>query len=297
MPDEVIVPAEQKTVDFYGDDLVAVRDQEGTVWVPIRRLCEAVGVAYPSQFRRIQRDPVMSEAVQSVSVTLIDGRTYDMACLPLKFVRGWLFSITAARVKEEIRDHLIRYQREVIEVIDRAFTHPAPTPDLNDGFMASMQENARQQMELWAALRAEQQRLRYAEELLQEHDDILLDQQRQLADQGQALGGAFQELAELREEQAHLLAQFHDVARVLPAPSDPINPQQKARLQELVKELVASAQDRGIRLGQGRNDYAVVWSTFNQRFRIAKYAELPAREFAEAERWLQAWVERVREQA
>jgi hypothetical protein len=124
-----IVPVEQRAIDFYGDELVAVRDEDGTVWVPVRRLCEALGVSRSGQIERIQRDPVLSDEVRTSRVTRPDGRVYEMECLPLKFVRAWLFGINATRVKTELRDKLIAYQREVIEVIDRHFSQaPAPTP-------------------------------------------------------------------------------------------------------------------------------------------------------------------------
>jgi len=113
---EAIVPVEQCTIEFYGDELVAVRGEDGTVWIPVRQLCDAIGVSRQGQMDRIARDPILGEELRSGSVTLPDGRTYEMSCLPLKFVRGWLFGINATRIKPEIRDKLIQYQREVIEI-------------------------------------------------------------------------------------------------------------------------------------------------------------------------------------
>ena len=44
-----------------------------------------------------------------------------MLCLPLDFLNGWLFGVNAARVKEEHRDKVIRYQRECYRILAEAF--------------------------------------------------------------------------------------------------------------------------------------------------------------------------------
>ncbi|MDQ4079007.1 MAG: hypothetical protein M3220_22540 [Chloroflexota bacterium] len=294
MAEETIQPVEQRTVEFHGDELVAVRAEDGTIWIPIRRVCEALGVTYQGQLERVRRDPVLSDALGSVSVTLTDGRTYEMNCLPLKFVRGWLFGINANRVKEEIREKLIQYQREVIEIIDRAFGRNMPEVDVDDAILEAMRENARQQLQLWETIIAEKRRLRATEELVQEHDDRLMAHERLLWEYDGALKEAFADLSDLRQRQSQLLARFSDVTRLLPAPSDTINPGQKAAIKELVDDIVAAAQERGIRLGQGRNDYPAVWGAFKQRFDLAKYDELTVAQYDEALGWLKAWLDRIR---
>ena len=44
-----------------------------------------------------------------------------MLCLPLDFVSGFLFGINPDRTKLEIKDKLIRYQRECYTVLAEAF--------------------------------------------------------------------------------------------------------------------------------------------------------------------------------
>lgn len=289
-----IVPTEQRQIEFYGTELIALRNEAGEVWVPLRRLCDAIGVAFSSQLSRITSDPVLSEQLQTAPVTLPDGRTYEMECLSLKYVRAWLFSINANRVKADIRERLIQYQREVIEIIDRAFSPPVPKSDLSDTFMELMQENARQQMELWAALRTEKVRLQAAEGLLQEHEELLMEHERHLWKHDVTFQEAFEELAALRQQQSRFLARFNDLTRLLPVSSDTISPAQKAAVKELVDDIVAAAQERGVRLGQGRNDYPAVWGALKQRFDVAKYDELTVVQYEEAMQWLKAWLDRIR---
>jgi hypothetical protein len=287
---ETIVPVEQRTIEFYGDELVAVRDAQSTVWVPVRRLCEALDLAYRAQLARIERDPVLRDEVRSVSVTLADGRAFDMICLPLKYVRGWLFGVNANRVKPEIRDKLIQYQRDIIEIIDRHFSRPLTVSSLNETIMQAMRDNAAQQVQIWEALLEEQRRLRAAEAYLDDIDNRVSDHDRLLWEHEQRL----EDLRSLQQQQAEALSRLTDSIRLLPAPGTPISPAQKAAIKALVDDIVAAAEERGLRLGQGRNNYPAVWDGFKRRFDLAKYDELASAQYDEALVWLKAWLDRIR---
>lgn len=67
-----LVPVEQKEVAFYDDEVVAVRIENGNVYVPVRPICDLLGVNFDGQRRRINRDAVLSEEVMSVVVTTTD---------------------------------------------------------------------------------------------------------------------------------------------------------------------------------------------------------------------------------
>jgi hypothetical protein len=112
----------------YGDTVVVVLSQDGTAYVPVGPICDHLGVALNAQCERIKRDPVLSEVLISVRVTRTDidpasrqPHTSQLAALPLDFVNGFLFGINASRVKEEVRENLIRYQRECYRVLADAF--------------------------------------------------------------------------------------------------------------------------------------------------------------------------------
>lgn len=129
-PTNALVPLEEREVDFYGDRIVAVEvigeSGEPDIYIPVRPLCEFLGLNWSAQFRRIQRDPVLVAQARSVAVTATEaGGHRDMLCLPLEFLHGWLFGVSATRVKPAFREAVIRYQREVYRVLWRAFNPPA----------------------------------------------------------------------------------------------------------------------------------------------------------------------------
>lgn len=291
-----IVPAEQKTIDFYGDDLVAVRDEEGTVWVPMRRLCEAIGVTLRGQLAKIERSPVLSDEVRSVYVTYTDGRTFAMECLPLKFVRFWLATLDTSRVKDEAREHIIRYQREVVEIIDRAFTRVPTTVAADEAHMFAMRDLARQQAvlsqqqaDLWEQLITEKRRLDAVQQLSEDHEGMIADLEWQIDD-------LRRELAQVQTEMNQKLTAMSNKIRLLPAPSDTtISKEQQSIIQGLVGDLVAAANARGIALWQNRggNNYQAAYATLNRTFRVPSYKDMTSEQFPKAVEWLEGEITKV----
>jgi hypothetical protein len=106
------------TVDFRSDTLVAVERDDG-VFVALRPICEAVGVDWSAQLKRVKGDPVLAEAV-AVIATPFGRHGQEETCLRLEFVNGWLMGIDSRRVREVARQRLIEYQRECHRVL---FSH------------------------------------------------------------------------------------------------------------------------------------------------------------------------------
>lgn len=120
---------EQKTVLFYEDDVTAViidADGRRQVYIPLRSICDRLGLDWSAQTRRINRDEILAEEVLGVAVMTTpspDGRgggIQEMLCLPLEMLNGWLFGINASRVNNDIRPALLRYQRECYRVLYKA---------------------------------------------------------------------------------------------------------------------------------------------------------------------------------
>lgn len=125
-----LVPIEEKSVEFYGDEVVAIAVQDGAqrrIYVPIKPLSDYLGLTWSGQFERIQRDEVLSEVSRGIRVTRIpaQGGTQEMLCLPIEYLHGWLFGIQASRVREALREKIIRYRRECYAVLWDAFQEQA----------------------------------------------------------------------------------------------------------------------------------------------------------------------------
>jgi hypothetical protein len=162
--DRALVPVEERQVEFYGDELMAVLvDDDGhqEVYVPIKPISDALGLAWPGQSERLRRDMVLSKKLRLISVTLINpnpkGGRPDTLCLPLKYLPGWLFGVNASRVRPELRDKILRYQDECYDVLFEAFAGRAMPADPSPNATALIQiretalaiaELAQQQLEI-----------------------------------------------------------------------------------------------------------------------------------------------------
>ncbi len=75
MENSALIPIRQQDVVFYDDVLtvVVVNEQSvDTVFVPLRPICDYLGVDWASQRQRINRDPVLAEELKRVVVTTTD---------------------------------------------------------------------------------------------------------------------------------------------------------------------------------------------------------------------------------
>lgn len=110
----------QKVVSFYGDELIGVQAEDGTVYAPFNRLCENLGLQRAGQAQRIQRHAVLNDALVSLTLETAGG-PQPVQCLRIDALPLWLAGIQASRVKEELREKLIRYQKEAATVLWQAF--------------------------------------------------------------------------------------------------------------------------------------------------------------------------------
>ena len=108
-------------IQFHGHDVVTIVHDNGKIYVAIKPICDAIGLEWSAQFRRIQRDVVLTSVVAMMAITAADKKTYETLCLPLGMLNGWLFGVDANRVKPELRGAVIDYQRDCYEVLDSHF--------------------------------------------------------------------------------------------------------------------------------------------------------------------------------
>ncbi|WP_294596415.1 phage antirepressor N-terminal domain-containing protein [uncultured Rikenella sp.] len=91
------------------------------MFVPIKPICEVLGIAFPRQSEKIKSDAILSSTVTQRVTVGADGKQREMLCLPLKYVFGWVFSINPDNVKEQSRENIIRYKQECYDVLYEHF--------------------------------------------------------------------------------------------------------------------------------------------------------------------------------
>lgn len=108
------------TVSFHGASLT-VTSIDGVPHVALKPICDALSVDWTAQRRRLMRHPVLSEGVAITAIPSGRG-DQETVLLPLDKLNGWLFGISAARVRDPARrERLVQYQRECFDVLAAHF--------------------------------------------------------------------------------------------------------------------------------------------------------------------------------
>lgn len=107
-------------VAFHGDTLYLV-EHNGEPFTAVKPICDAIGIDWKSQHAKLI-GLGFRWGCREIPTTGADGKTYSMTCLPMRKLSGWLASISAAKVKPEIRDKLIAYQDECDDALWRYWT-------------------------------------------------------------------------------------------------------------------------------------------------------------------------------
>lgn len=102
--------AEPSVIPFRSAKLLLV-ERDGQPFIPMKPVVEGMGLDWKSQHAKLQGGRFNSVMVM-ITTTGADGKQYEMACLPLRKLAGWLMSIHASKVRPELRDGVIDYQNE-----------------------------------------------------------------------------------------------------------------------------------------------------------------------------------------
>lgn len=98
-------------------DIVVTDDAQ----VPVKPICEALGVAYERQFSKLKEDEDFSSVITLRVTTGADGKQYEMVCLPHQFIYGWLFTINPKNVKPEAKESVRKYRKACYDALYHHF--------------------------------------------------------------------------------------------------------------------------------------------------------------------------------
>lgn len=90
--------------------------------VPIKPICEALGIAFAPQYQKLKDDEDLSSVITLSITTGADGKTYEMVCLPMEFIFGWLFTINPKNVKPEAQKAVRAYRMQCYHALYEYFS-------------------------------------------------------------------------------------------------------------------------------------------------------------------------------
>ena len=100
-----------------GVEIFAVKNEEGTVLVPIKPICTALEIDVDSQRQKISEDEDLSSTAVLSTAVGADGKEREMFCLPEKFIYGWLFTINPKNVAASARESVRSFRRQCYNIL------------------------------------------------------------------------------------------------------------------------------------------------------------------------------------
>jgi len=107
--------AQTFTVDFH-DHLLTTLKHEGVIFVAMRPIVEGMGLEWSGQQKKLNSQREKFSCVH-IYTTGKDNKRYEMLCIPLEKLNGWLFSINPKKVRPDIRPTVELYQEECFIVL------------------------------------------------------------------------------------------------------------------------------------------------------------------------------------
>lgn len=253
-----LVPLDQRIVEFYGDELVAVRADNNRVYVSLRHMCQALDIDATAQRQRIQRHNVLNDGL-GVCKIQTPGGMQNSYVLRVDLVPLWLTGIRTSMIRQEIRTKLEKFQKEAAAVLWEAFQEGRLTADPQFETLLNQNTDAVQAYKMATAV------VKLARQ------QILLE--GRLGDTELRLDNVEDRLATVEEQLSG---------------SQTVTEDQASQLSQAVKTVA-------IALGKQtkKNEFGAVYGEMYRKFGITSYKLLPANRFTETMAWLTEWHQQI----
>ena len=107
----------------FADEIFSIYwTDERILILPLRELCDTLGLAFSNQLQRVKRDVVLAEHLHMVRIPVVrpsDGVTTEkeVACISYRRLDYWLGTIDHMRVKADLQPRVIRFKKEMADAI------------------------------------------------------------------------------------------------------------------------------------------------------------------------------------
>jgi hypothetical protein len=251
--------------DFYGDGLLAVIIEGREVALPIRSVCAAMGLDAQSQSERLRAHDVLSQGLRVVKVP-IGNRVQSVLAISRRYLAFWLATITPNLVAEDVRPKLVRYQEELVDLLDTLYGEGSTQP-VSPATDPSITTLSQRLSAMIAELRVTREALlaaqRRTDERVAEHDVRLSTVEGLLDERLTTLAG------QLDETQQRLLDQVKITAA-----------------QQAVIRLAIERLGKRYETKTGKTIYDRLHARFCAELGTPRYDALPAGKYQQALDWL-----------
>ena len=237
--------------------MLAVRRDDGQIYLNIRDMCEALELAFTAQRRRIFATERLRAAVAQFRVRTAGGRQVA-DFLELEMIPIWLLGVQTGRTSDIVRQKLRHVQDYLVRSVQVAFSQLTGLPDAPSRAIEDLQDLDRIDTALRKFSELSERQVTF--EHNQQHVwKELVDQVRVLTDRVKHL----ERTATIR-----------------------LSPSQRNTIYRMVHAWGAARAARDPKLTTGAAIHAC-WAIVNTRFKVATYTDLPAARYVECCTYIQ----------
>lgn len=150
MPSSSTSPAEVVQLDLSAGSIQTTLI-DGVPHIVLKPAVEELGLSFPAQFRKLQTRSWAVVAQQATTGS--DGKTYEMAVVPVRTFLMLLATVNENRVAEQSRPTLVAFQNETADAIEAYWTQGgAINPRASEEQLDSLIARAKQQAEVLSIL-------------------------------------------------------------------------------------------------------------------------------------------------
>ena len=241
-----------KEVTFDGDQLVAVILEGDGAALPVRAACQALGLDPRYQLQRLREHDVLVAGLREVRMPQ-GGKLQAVVAILSRYIPFWLATVTPSQVSEAMRPKLVRYQTELVDLLNRLYgeeltpTRPA-SPDQAVAAIERRLDDLIVEMRLTRELLREQRAGDSAQNArLDAIETVVDDLQQQILQ--------------------------HTV----------VTPAQQEAIKRAIKRIAIRYQQR-----TGSERYALLFAQFCKAMGTPRYDALPAHKYEQALDWIEA---------
>ncbi len=252
------IPFPERTITYHDLEFdgallpTAIVQGDGVV-VPVRRLCECLGLDARRELDRLRSHDVLVAGLRELRIPL-DGQLRVVTGIQHRYLAFWLATVTPSQVQdEEMRHRLNRYQRELVDVLNALYG-----PDRSQEVSASADPSV-------ITLQTRVQELLTDLRLTRE---ALLELQRDTSPHSD-------QIAELYDLVDSLQLQVREYV--------PVTPAQREAIARAIRGLATRYQRT-----HGKDLFGQLFAEFCRALGTKKYDELPAHKYDDAMAWIQA---------
>src|SRR5215212_1534094 len=239
-------------IDFDGDSLPSAIVQDDGVLVPVRKICEALGLDPKYQLQRLREHDVLVLGLREIRIP-IEGRLRVVAAIQHRYIPFWLATVTPHQVSDAMRPKLVRYQRELVDVLAAIYS-PQLAPDLPLAAEPTLSALSRQMADLLLEFRL-------ARAAAVEHQRDLTEHEQRIVD--------LENVVETMQREFAVYV--------------PITPAQQEFIARSIKQIAQRYKKQ-----TGKELFGQLFAEFCKTHGTPRYDELPSNKYEAAVAWIQA---------